>query len=896
MALTEQQQQDQVALKRIATALNVACPDMVQMAREAALALLARHRLDTLEPDQVYLHRFHEAVSSPRTFTGWQHFTPPFESMTLVQLVMYRFTAAEQDASDLLSTYSGFYAKGPGEAIYDEHNEIRLLPKDALDYFWEIDFRSRFELRASEFCAKHGDDLRTMAKATFLAEALQICKHAGNSALATRVQQAAKALAGEHDGAVTLQYLRQSTLPAHGVSVYAFSIGERISSDILRIVFADGQQLLYVPSQLQAFHLFVSDRELHAWVLANTLEPLQKARLMSHFPLAEHQPSAAHKTVDFFSHYAAIGLGGLFEIMRRQWNAAEIGGVDKPDTPLHIDAFSHLSQAAQQRMTDDAQFALHSNWDIRKDMLRGYLRAGLKVFGPLTVLASPVALACAGAGAALITLDIDEAYNGHNSAERQAAVENALFDIIDTLQFGLAAVSGAGAVTPEAGDVVPPMETPVEPVPPAELEPATQEEIDIWVPKAFQPGELNDPLAALQSNDIVTSTPGSATLEGIHTQDGKFYVMVADLTYQVRYVGELKTWVIVDPENPFAFRQSVPIIRDADGSWKPQPTLGLKGGTPRFLLKAWGRLQPRPALAPLGLELYTLTEDERLQLKPFALENENPSGLMQYSDTPLTRPYHRALGQMTRDVNAFYDQVQLPIRPALPAFAPSANARQIIASLYEENQGLVLGESHNEECARQFLTQNMRQLKRRGVNVLYSEHFMIDYQQADMDVFNRTGVLPAELKTYVEAWDAEAQLRETTRTIRYTLKRVLYEAYAQNIRVQGIDTMVGYRMGWEMGPPFNAARQRMMNYTAQRIMTADQAQRGPSKWVALMGNTHANTFERVPGVSELQGCIGLRVVGVPRPSRLSIGVDPGLEIDEEFVQSDLLLSVPSGRA
>lgn len=893
MTLTEQQQQDQVALKRIATGLSIACPDMVQMAREAALALLARHRLDTLEPDQVYLHRFHEAASSPCTFTGWQHFTPPFESMTLVQLVMYRFTAAEQGASDLLSTYSGFYAKGPGEAVYDEHNEIRLLPKDALDYFWEIDFRSRFEQRASDFCAKHGDDLRTMAKATFLAEALHTCKHAGNGALTTRVQQAAKALAGEHDGAVTLHYLRQSTLPAHGVSLYAFSIGERISSDILRIVFADGHQLLYVPGQLQAFHLFASDRELHAWVLANTVEPLQKARLMSHFPLAEHQPSAAHKALDFLSHFAVIDLGGLLEVMRRQWNAAEIGGVDKPDTPLHIDAFSHLSQAAQQRMTDDAQFALHSNWDIRKDMLRGYLRAGLKVFGPLTALASPVALACAGAGAALITLDIDEAFNGHNSAERQAAVENAFFDIIDTLQFGLAAVSGAGAISPEP---VPPLEAPVEPVPPAELEPATQEEIETWVPKAFQPGELTSQLQALQSNDIVTAPAGRETLEGIYTQDGKYYAMVDDLTYQVRYAGELKTWVIVAPENPFAFRQSVPIVRDADGSWKALAPLGLKGGTPRFLLKAWGRLQPRPALAPLELELYPLAEPERSQLRPFALTGDDPYGTMRDPfNGSASQAYHRALWQMTRDVEAFYDQVQLPIRPALPAFAPSANARQIIASLYEENQGLVLGESHTEECARQFLTQNMRQLKRQGVNVLYSEHFMIDYQQADMDVFNRTGVLPAELKTYVEAWDAEVQMRETTRTIRYTLKRVLYEAYAQNIRVQGIDTMVGYRMNWEMGAPFNAARQRMMNYTAHRIITADQAQRGPSKWVALMGNTHANTFEHVPGVSELQGCIGLRVEsGAPRDA-LSIGVDPGLEVDGELARSDLLLSVPPAR-
>ncbi|NQD55068.1 hypothetical protein HP546_06850 [Pseudomonas sp. CM25] len=901
MLLSDTQQQDLKTLQQIAMKLSTACPDMLQMARDTALTLLAEHQLDDLEPDQVYFHRFHQATSSPRTFTGWQHDTQPSQTLTLVQLVMRRFSVAEQDASDLLSTYCGFYSKGPGEAAYDERNEIRLLPKDALDYFWSIDFSSLFDQRARDFWTRHGDDYRTLAKATFLVKALETQAHAGNKALAARVRLAAEALAGKRDGAPTLAHLQQTNLPPAGMKVLAFSLGERISSDILRIVMADGYQLLYLPGEAEAFRLFANDRELHAWVLATTLTPAGKARLTSHFPLACHQESSLIKVADYLAHWTNTGLAALLDLMRRQWDALEVGGINTLGKPLHMDAFSYLHKAAQQRMTDDAELALRSNADLRKQLWLGYLSAANTVFGPLTALAWPVALAGVGAGLVEIGLDIDQAINGHTSAERQAGVQNAIFAVINTLMIGLAGATDAGAPASETGAAGPALEPPIAPdLPvehdfPEELQPATPQEIETWVPKAFQPGELDNQLQALQSNDIVATKAGRGPLEGVHLQNGNFYAMVGDLTYQVRFIHELETWVIVDPETPFSFRQAIPIVRDVDGRWQPHERMGLKGGTPRFLLKAWGRLRPRPQLPPLTLELYDIAEPERSELKPFALTGAGAQLMRDPYGSPLNRAYHQALGQMTRDVEIFYDQLRLPERPAIPNIPQGADARQIIGSLYEEHQGLVMGESHIEDGARQFLTRNMKQFKRQGVKVLYSEHFMVDYQQADMDMFNRTGVLPADLKTYVETWDETAAVQSND-PVHYTLKGMLYEAYSQNIRVQGIDSMLSYRMGWEELPPFPAPRQRMMNYAAQQIITADQTQRGTSKWVALMGNSHANLFEDVPGVSELQGCIGLRVARAGVGQTLDIGIDPGLGVDGGFVRSDLLLSVPPVRS
>ncbi|MNP77406.1 hypothetical protein D3C76_1748290 [compost metagenome] len=75
--------------------------------------------------------------------------------------------------------------------------------------------------------------------------------------------------------------------------------------------------------------------------------------------------------------------------------------------------------------------------------------------------------------------------------------------------------------------------------------------------------------------------------------------------------------------------------------------------------------------------------------------------------------------------------------------------------------------------------------------------------------------------------------------------------------------------------------------------------RGAGRWVALVGNSHVNTFNRVPGLSELQGAIGLRIEDIEIGQAGSIGADSGFwdEVDGEhfFVRNDLLLQVAISR-
>ncbi|MCS5517628.1 membrane-targeted effector domain-containing toxin [Pseudomonas qingdaonensis] len=148
------------------------------------------------------------------------------------------------------------------------------------------------------------------------------------------------------------------------------------------------------------------------------------------------------------------------------------------------------------------------------------------------------------------------------------------------------------------------------------------------------------------------------------------------------------------------------------------------------------------------------------------------------------------------DAEAFFSTASLPQRPPLPTLAADASARQIIRSVYENSEGLVVGEAHSQLGSKQFLIENMALLKQQKVRVLYMEHLMTDFQQADLDLFNQTGQMPQALKTYVTDLDRGWH---TDPAQRYTFMQVLRSAQKQGIRIQAIDCMASYRQAW-MGP------------------------------------------------------------------------------------------------
>ncbi|NER65440.1 hypothetical protein G3436_18180 [Pseudomonas sp. MAFF212427] len=103
-----------------------------------------------------------------------------------------------------------------------------------------------------------------------------------------------------------------------------------------------------------------------------------------------------------------------------------------------------------------------------------------------------------------------------------------------------------------------------------------------WLPSSLLPAEPDAVLAPFETNVLLDGhTPGEGRLQGIYSMDDGFYVMIDEAPYQVRHVGELDSWVVVDPQTPFSFYRQVPIRLDAEGRWRPLEN-GLRGGAPRF--------------------------------------------------------------------------------------------------------------------------------------------------------------------------------------------------------------------------------------------------------------------------------------------------------------------------
>lgn len=405
-------------LKKLAMRLVEDYPDVYGLAYAEARKILRKHVSRRLDPSAVYWHRFSSAQSSPRTFTGWDHTGTPVESLTLVELVMHRFNAHDQEATDELQLYGGFYTDGPQHGVFDERNEVAMLPADVLRDFWALDFSTLFQARRETFWAQHGSNVAALARARFLASAgLQRRDGSLSSANFDLLTQAA---IGELPTELTLSALQAHHRPPPGVSVRTFDIGGCTSAEIIRVVAADGRQILYVPGEQQAFRAFASDEALYQWVQGRVATEPAQIRLEK-LILRSAAARALH----------GAQLREAMQQLRTRPFDRQRPIVNQHDQAINDDVFFYLRDNARREMTLDATALLASNSSLRKQMWISYLDVFIHVFGSWAPLGWPVALTLIGASLANLALNVDQAINGRTSRQRRAgmfgAVCNAIF-------------------------------------------------------------------------------------------------------------------------------------------------------------------------------------------------------------------------------------------------------------------------------------------------------------------------------------------------------------------------------------------------------------------------------------------------------------------------------------
>lgn len=886
---------DEQSLHALVLPFTEACPDLHDMAHEAAQGILDKYRIKDIDPENVWWHRFNNtSVSSDKAFLGWEHYPSPSESLTLAELVVKRFHAPDQDNSDLLDGYGGFYSEGADASVFNETNEVRLRPSEVLKDLWAINFSELYRTKMQQFWTLHADDFRTLAKLNFLAKALD--EHDGERLNNENLKTLIKAVASDIAWPVSRAYLQTETPVAEGLRVCALNIGGYSATDILCISDSNGTQILYTPGELDCFHILASESDLHWWLLMQNNHAENRARFMAHFPLAAQQQDDGN-----------IGLNAMIDLLYSTWGKNDHHLINQNTDAITGDAFSWLRDSVKARMHGDADLSLHSNGELRKKMWIGYLNAFLRVFGSMAAIGWPAALAVVGAGLADMGMNIDQAINGTSKADRKAGVIGAIASGIDVL-FNLSYLRGAAEVAEvgEASEMFNVQDEFTEPL----IDESTADIADVPPIARYAPG----PAYAQQGTDLLESFETNEVLDGLSpvSQEGQYqgifqppggghYVLINDSYYLVRFIKELKGWAIIDPANPHSFYRSLPIRLDEAGEWQPINRPGLMGGGKCIGLWPWGRARtPLPDVdsPPTAYDIPPASRDalnELAQGRGTKYELKDYMATLPKTDASNPHAEFKALRQtLYRDANAFLESHTLPARPEIPELPTKLAPKEIIKKLYKSASGLVIGENHSSVGSKQFLIDNMAALSKQKVKTLYLEHVLTDFHQADLDVFNRTGKMSETLETYLKTMDGGFK---TDTSGQYTFLELAKAAQKNHIRIQSIDCLASYRSTGMSGVDKSTFRQKMMNYFSHEVITADQNARGAHRWVALVGDSHANTWEGVPGLSELEGGIGLRIESTPAGTARGIEPDPGRIPTDEFarplspVKSDLRLQI-----
>jgi len=569
---------DERQLKNTARQFMADYPDIHGMAYSVARNIVHKHTDQKLDPEKIYWHRFNTAVSSPRTFTGWQHVDPPVESMTLIELVMRRFSAREQEAWDELQLYGGFYTDGPAHGFFDERNEVRMLPKDVMNDFWALDFSAAYSAKLAHFWATHSDNFRVLAKAHFLAAAGQDLRSGqlGEQDFQTVIHAVSPGL----QAVTTLAMLKAKVAPAAGITLRTFDLGGFVSRDILRIVDAGGRQIIYMPGETPAFHAVGNEQELYEWVRARVSDTRSEAAFTRHFL---HSAAARAKDGKAFSEV----VGHLLHqdgFKRRLVNQREQFIVD--------DAFDHMRDIARQEMESDAFTLLISNASLHKQIWIGYLSAFTHVVGGLAPLGWPVALTVVGAGIANVGLNIDQAINGNTAQLRKAGLQAAIVNSIFVV-FNLPLLADMRGLSAES--------------------------------------QAQESLVGLEGNEVLPEDlplPSEGRLRGVHLlANGEAWISLEGLPYQVRFSEELNAWTIIDPGNPFAFYGAKPVRLNAQDEWEVVSRSGLRGGMDGAGSSsesgAAGLVKPRSTGASAFWDAYIqFNPEEELRLSRAGLERQ----------------------------------------------------------------------------------------------------------------------------------------------------------------------------------------------------------------------------------------------------------------------------------
>jgi len=100
----------------------------------------------------------------------------------------------------------------------------------------------------------------------------------------------------------------------------------------------------------------------------------------------------------------------------------------------------------------------------------------------------------------------------------------------------------------------------------------------------------------------------------------------------------------------------------------------------------------------------------------------------------------------------------------------------LIKEILDFHPALIVGETHDEQCSRQFMLDHLAELKKQGVTTLFLEHLITETMQPYLDDYEKS--LSADLPPALDAYLATLELGYKTTGYRDLVKAAMCSACA----------------------------------------------------------------------------------------------------------------------
>lgn len=524
-------------------------PDPFVAANEHAKRILFKHTGKNIDPRFVWWHQFDTSQTSTRTFTGWQHSGPPVSSISLVELVIRRFDLRFQYAPDELDLYGGFYRQGAHAATFDERNEVAMLGSAVQEDLWALDFAVQYRARVEQFIASYGDDFRVLAKVTLLAHG-ERASRAGRVDATDLTRLRTLVIAGLAARQMpTLEQLREQSLSTE-LTIKTCGVLSQGRDCFFTLHANDGRCLLWRPWAVDGLRGFADETALVKWL---------RQELRDEDMLTAYAEAAVEDLRDQARLNEAKGF--LRSLANSRTDEGALAVLQYRQRSIQGSVFAHMADKASQELVSNGQDIL-DNEDLRKAMLRGYLSAFLNVFAGFAPLGWPVALTILGATFVKVALDVDAAARARDAQARKDALRQAMLESL----FGALYLSDLGF---QSSFALLAFQAPMH---------EAHASLGQW--RVVESPSLL--LADIDVNELLLAERVSeGPLQGIQVRpDGSTWIVMHGLNYRVRYSHDLSVWLIVPPDNPFAFGPLRPVALDDSSEWQLLERPTLVGGSP----------------------------------------------------------------------------------------------------------------------------------------------------------------------------------------------------------------------------------------------------------------------------------------------------------------------------